>query len=186
MKYLHIYNFLSDKEHNEIFDYAVNNESLFTQSGVLGDANHRCSKVLYDFPKDAFVNRLQKLLPFACDALDIIVNELGLIECQLTASNDKDYFKPHTDSNPEQVTKTRFLSYVYYFHRIPKRYLGGQLLLYNNQESKEYGNFKVVEPDNNSLVLFESCLLHEVSPVRCPNTAFENGRFTVNGWFNHA
>lgn len=185
MKYLHVYNFLSDSERNEIFDFAVSNESLFAQSGVLGDTNHRCSKVLYEFPKELFINRLQKVMPLACDALDIAVNEAGLIECQLTASNDGDYFKAHTDSHPEQVTRTRFLSYVYYFHRMPKRYLGGQLLLYNNQESREYGNFKVVEPDNNSLVLFDSALLHEVSPVRCPNTAFENSRFTVNGWFNH-
>lgn len=185
MRYLHIYNFLSDSERSEIFDFAVNNESLFTQSSVIGDPSHRCSKVLYDFPKDLFINRLQKLFPFACDALNIAPNEVGLIESQITASNNGDYFKPHTDSNFEQVTRTRFLSYVYYFHQNPKRFIGGQLLLYNNQESKEYGNFKVIEPDNNSLVLFESCLLHEVLSVRCPNTKFENSRFTVNGWFNY-
>ena len=35
---------------------------------------------------------------------------------------------------------------------------------------------------NNSIVFFNSRCRHEVMPVICPSQAFENSRFTVNGW----
>jgi Rps23 Pro-64 3,4-dihydroxylase Tpa1-like proline 4-hydroxylase len=47
----------------------------------------------------------------------------------------------------------------------------------------EEGERCLVAPEDNTLVLFDAGLLHEVQPVTSPRPlAFEEGRFTINGW----
>lgn len=186
VNYLRIENFLLPLERNQIFDFAVQNEHEFVKS-VLTPFNNggRSSKVMYQFPYADFVkNQLLRLLPVAVDALDIVVDSFSHIDCQLTASNDKDFLHPHPDKT--SIITTRFLTFVYYLHKLPKPFMGGELVIYGNQDSEQSGNdFQVIEPSNNSLILFDSRLVHEVLPVRCPGGRFENSRFTVNGWFNY-
>jgi Rps23 Pro-64 3,4-dihydroxylase Tpa1-like proline 4-hydroxylase len=109
--------------------------------------------------------------------------ELGLepfeferIEMHLTSHNHGEFYKPHID-NGKGVLKNRVITFVYYFHAIPKKFEGGQLLFLRNQPKP-----LIVEPTNNSIVFFNSSLLHAVHPVNCPSGAFEDGRFTLNGW----
>ncbi|WP_420485300.1 2OG-Fe(II) oxygenase [Iningainema tapete] len=101
--------------------------------------------------------------------------ELGVIESQITSSNDQDYFKSHLDASID--CPKRVLSYVYYFHKQPKAFTGGQLALHHNITT-------LIEPLNNSLICFPSTCLHEVLTVQCPSKIFSDGRFTLNGWIN--
>src|SRR5262249_13628622 len=60
---------------------------------------------------------------------------------------------------------------------VPKAFTGGDLVLFASN-----GQPTVIEPVNDSMVLFSSRTKHEVKPVVCPSRRFEDGRFTINGW----
>jgi SM-20-related protein len=44
--------------------------------------------------------------------------------------------------------------------------------------------FQDIAPADNMIVFFDSRLMHEVQPLKVPSGAFEDGRFTLNGWLN--
>nr|WP_256386659.1 2OG-Fe(II) oxygenase [Hydrocoleum sp. CS-953] len=104
---------------------------------------------------------------------------------QLTAHNDGCFYTIHSDANTE-MTATREMTYVYYFYQEPKSFSGGELVIYETKVEgnnlSKHNDFKVIEPRNNSIIFFPSRYLHEVLPVSCPTKAFENSRFTFNGW----
>jgi Rps23 Pro-64 3,4-dihydroxylase Tpa1-like proline 4-hydroxylase len=63
---------------------------------------------------------------------------------------EKDYYKAHTD--------TSILTYLYWCHKEPKKFEGGDLILPELQEGIQY--------KNNRLVIFPSWRLHEVTPIK--------------------
>jgi len=189
-----IEDFLTPDENEQLLSYALANETSFETSSVVGAVqDHRKSKVLHAIKfskwKDMFLNRLKLHLPYILLALNAAQFRLGNFEMQLTASNDGDFFKPHADSSPEAVDlASRQITYVYYFHREPRPFAGGGLLLYGGRpEPFVYPNARsvtMIEPRNNYLTLFASHCWHELDVVRCPSGAFADSRFTVNGWLH--
>jgi Rps23 Pro-64 3,4-dihydroxylase Tpa1-like proline 4-hydroxylase len=150
-------------------------------------ANYRRSRVV-DRPgdlADGLVTFVRERLPELCAGLDVVPFPVGRIEAQLTVHSEGDYFHVHTD-NGDDETRTRVLSYVYYFHRQPKRFTGGELVLFDTwrdqARSTEVGPPVVIEPVDDSLVVFSSSCLHEVRAVQMLSDDPEDGRFTVNGW----
>ena len=97
-------------------------------------------------------------------------------EIQLTSHNDGEYYKWHTD-NGTLDTATRVITFVYYFYGQPKKFSGGELIIYQPDEEPA-----VIDPANDSVVFFRSHTRHEVKAVTCPSQQFEDGRFTLNGW----
>ena len=88
-------------------------------------------------------------------------------------------------------TQDRLLSAVYYFHREPKRFTGGQLRLHRSTPDDDPSDPEPIrnpadqidiEPKRNSLLVFPSWASHEVLPVDCPSSRFEDHRFAVNIW----
>lgn len=63
---------------------------------------------------------------------------------------EKDYYKAHTDSS--------ILTYLYWCHKEPKKFEGGDLILPELDAGIEY--------KNNRLVIFPSWRLHEVTPIK--------------------
>jgi hypothetical protein len=63
---------------------------------------------------------------------------------------EKDYYKAHTD--------TSLLTYLYWCHKEPKKFEGGDLILSELDEGITY--------KNNRLVVFPSWRLHEVTPIK--------------------
>ena len=107
------------------------------------------------------------------------------LEVQLTAHNDGHYFRVHNDVIKSEAQKVnRLLTFVYYLHRQPSQFKGGNLLIYPTAEINDIkkGYPQQVSPTHNSLVIFPSHYLHEVTPVICSSTAFADSRFTFNGW----
>ena len=94
-------------------------------------------------------------------------------------------FRPHKDvgySNP-----LRRLTYVYYFHTMPRRFTGGDLLLFDDDiASGTYQklSYTRIPPDHNSLVLFPSDRIHGVTAVECPRVEPIDARWTLNGWLH--
>ena len=110
------------------------------------------------------------------------------IELNVTAHPAGGFYSAHQD-NMEDWNDGRKLTFVYYFHREPKRFSGGDLLLYDTDFEADAGSgatfaFSRIEPVQNSLVFFPSEYLHEVTPVECASNDFGDGRFTVNGWLH--
>lgn len=118
--------------------------------------------------------------------LGIETFDIQIFEIEMIASYDGCYFTAHTD-NAYPQTAFRQVSCVYYFHKDPKPYRGGELRIYDTQRIKSnppliQGAFEEVEPINNSMVFFPSSCLHEILPVFSPTQSFADSRFTINTW----
>jgi len=178
---------LSPDEHARLLAFVQRSESAFvgtTTSTARG--NYRESSVMYHFaPFDELLRtKVRQLLPAVCEALKIPL-ATGNIEAQLTSHNDRNFYKVHND-NGSADTAHRVLTFVYYFHRQPKAFTGGELRVYDHKVHNGYhyaaDTYRTVEPTDNSIVFFASEEMHEVLMVNCESRAFMDSRFTINGW----
>ncbi len=169
---LQIYDFLPGKLNQELCEYAVGNEDKYLPATTSGAADYRKALVLHNPQHEAvdeILSKVKDLKSSACRMLGIDNRRLNDIDCQITASGHGHYYKMHND-NGSADAKTRFLTYVYYFHK-EGGYIGGELGIKHHS----------IAPVNNSLVLFDSSTWHEVKRVESDGE-FGNSRFTVNGW----
>jgi len=179
--YCRIENVLAESQNRRLFDSICRNASRFERSTTTTrEPNFRKSLVLYSLPQffPVFAELIEICMPFVIRTLGKRVFEVRDVELQVTAHNDGDFFKTHTD-NGSGKTRRRSISFVYYLHRLPKPFRGGELILYG---SSGRGQIQTIEPLNNSILFFRSERSHAVGPVRCPSKKFEDSRFTVNGW----
>ena len=157
--------------------------------GGITDFEHRRSHVLMDLGKrrDVLLGRLQGCLPRVLRKLGAGPVRTSGVEMQITASKDGDFFRWHCD-NAGQTIASREITFVYFFHREPKPFRGGELRIYDSRwEAGRYvpgDNYRAIVPQQNQMVLFASSLAHEITPVECSSQAFADSRFTVNGWFH--
>jgi Rps23 Pro-64 3,4-dihydroxylase Tpa1-like proline 4-hydroxylase len=181
-------NFLSKEEVRYLLDYAAAHEKEFIAGTVTTkQQDYRHARVLHQFPfADYMRYRVFRVFERAAKAVGMSVFPMGKIEAQMTAHNEGDYFQVHNDSG-DKINETRMLTFVYYFHKEPKVFSGGELTLFPTLQSiplsqqRVHGSV-VVEPQCNSLVVFPSACYHQVSPVVCASKKFVDSRFTVNGW----
>jgi SM-20-related protein len=105
------------------------------------------------------------------------------LETELVWHGNGAFFKPHIDTKlyENNHLSSRVLSAVYYLHRKPKPFRGGQLRLYPLSPA-EIERYRDVEPVSDSVVFFPSWFPHEVLPVHSDSEAFADGRFAVNCW----
>ena len=145
-----------------------------------------------------FVPKLRAALPAALARL--AADSRGLrpedaqgygVELNVTAHHAGGYYICHTDNGDSTpVQAGRRISYVYYFHREPRRFTGGDLLLYDTDyEAQDWAMraYSRLLPTDNMLVLFPSDSYHEitkVAPADGETLPFGDGRFTVNGWIH--
>lgn len=188
--YLQIDDFLPEEEYQQVLETAFNKQSKFYDSRtVTNTENYRQSLIL---PGKEFSevyclvkNKLLEMFPSLINQLKHSEFSVSHVEMQMTAHNDGAFYKAHTDAGSEK-TKTRELTYVYYFYQEPKQFSGGELKIYDtHMQGKKFiqkENSKVIEPRNNSIVFFNSRCKHEVLPISCSSNEFKASRFTLNGW----
>ncbi|MDX2256175.1 MAG: 2OG-Fe(II) oxygenase [Pseudanabaenaceae cyanobacterium bins.39] len=186
--YALIENFLTPQQLNDLLHYSIRKQSEFLPTtNSANDPNYRRSFYLNYFPEfsELITALVRKLAPQIIAHLEIANFAIGQIESQLTAHNHGNFYKIHND-NGSPDSANRVLTYVYYFHREPKAFTGGELLLYDGKNENGYlvaaPSHKVIQPTNNTIVFFPSQYMHEVLPVHCPSEYFADSRFTVNGW----
>ena len=199
-------NFLDERDHATILDWALSNPDLFVPVGINDSKSESGSKIdpakricaaTRDFGphRSMLRNRLLAALPklMAQTGMQFSVDSL---ELELAAHGDGAFFTAHTDipvganRQPlgEEPGQDRFLSAVYYFHAQPKGFTGGDLNLYRfGAHPKGAGrvpaNKVSIRPVDNSLVAFPSWVEHEVTRVSCPGDRFEDRRFAINCWY---
>jgi SM-20-related protein len=179
--------FLFPDELAGLLEYAISREADFQAGTVMANQSeqavmleHRRSRLLFDLgPYFSLVTDRMRC------CFDSVLEKLGHesfpvlgIDAEISASNDGDFFGPHRDV--DEANATRELSYVYYFHREPKSFSGGELRIY------EEGSWEhdAIVPGQNFMVLFRASAIHEVSAVRCPSGEFADSRFALNGWIH--
>lgn len=107
----------------------------------------------------------------------------------LNVHNDGDFYRPHQDSSAE-FSPRRLLTFVYYLHRTPRPFDGGELRVFDaalplhtaTTGDWERRTWRDWEPEHDSVVFFRPTAWHEVRPVACPSGRHEDSRFAVNGW----
>lgn len=184
--------FLAPHELDELIAYARQHEVEFRSSEVISpsgdpgviDYSHRRSRVLMDLGKhqEVMLERIRCVLPRVLDQLGIEEFPITNVEAQITASNDGDFFGAHSDDAQELIASRR-ITFVYFFHREPRPFEGGELRLYESA-GDERGGYQTIVPQQNQIVFFPCSVLHEITPVKCPSRAFADSRFTLNGWLH--
>jgi SM-20-related protein len=189
--------FLAPAELDALLQYTLDQESSFQISEVMSpgaskgviDYESRRSRVLMDLGKheSVLVNRIQSCWPRVLQRLGHDPFVASKVEAQITASNNGDFFRCHSDNGQEE-NALREITFVYFFHCEPRRFSGGELRVYDSRlENGAYAateNCRVIIPQQNQIVFFASSLAHEITPVKCPSKAFADSRFTVNGWLH--
>ncbi|MGA8431020.1 MAG: 2OG-Fe(II) oxygenase [Candidatus Sulfotelmatobacter sp.] len=180
--------FLAPKELQELTEFTLAHQAEFHTSEVVRqesmqgavDEGHRRSRVLVDLGKyqDLILSRIQLALPLVLSRLNIEEFPITNAETQITASNDGDFFKSHTDDGHD-TTASRQLTFVYFFHREPRQFKGGELRLHDST-----GGCKAIVPQQNQIVFFPCSAMHEITPVECSSGLFADSRFTLNGWLH--
>lgn len=179
--------FLTPEVNAELYIHAVNQQEAFEHTKTVGKdgngainekwrhSNSLMPKYFMDYYK-LLAKKIKGQTADIAEQLGLPPFEFDHIEMHLTSHNHSEFYKPHID-NGNGPLKNRVMTFVYYFHSIPREFTGGQLLFLHNKP-KPF----IVEPHNNSIVFFNSSLMHAVHPVNCPSGQFEHGRFTLNGW----
>jgi Rps23 Pro-64 3,4-dihydroxylase Tpa1-like proline 4-hydroxylase len=191
--------FLSPQELEELTCFTLEHEADFSASevvspsaddvGVGGIVNyeHRRSRVLMDLDRheDLMLNRIKAALAQILDRLGMEEFSITRVETQITASNDGDFFHFHSDNGSDRVA-SRYLTFVYFFHREPRQFEGGELRIHDARlENGAYvseGSYQTIIPRQNQIVFFPCELMHEITPVNCGSQHFADSRFTLNGW----
>jgi Rps23 Pro-64 3,4-dihydroxylase Tpa1-like proline 4-hydroxylase len=176
-----IENFLAPGQCARLLALAVGSKSQFeTSTTTTGAKNYRRSAVLYWPPERllSIVGPIRSCMPFVTRSLGQRRFRVRKVEVQVTAHNDGDFFNVHTD-NGDRITGRRVITFVYYLHRVPRRFAGGELKLFTGAGRKAPVE---IEPRNNTIVFFRSDREHAVRRTRCRSRRFEDGRFTINGW----
>ncbi len=188
--------FLLPQELAELLRFTLQSTHLFAKSEVIRhdgvieiDGEHRRSRVLFDLGPfhDLFRMPLLTFLPYVLARLGTTRFPVTSVEIQLTATNHQEFFRAHSD-NITEGTLGRQLTFVYFFHREPRRFSGGELRIFDTETSPRPSNtpalYRLVYPLQNQVVFFPSAYLHEILPVICPSRQFADSRFTVNGWYH--
>jgi len=135
-----------------------------------------------------FRDCVKQVLPHLVRRLFLAPFRLKYVEAYLRAYLDGHFFRVHMDAPPNSARADRVLSFVYYFHKLPRPYTGGELLLFDSDievdKSFTRARFTCIGPEDNALVVFPSKFYHCVLPVHCPSREFADSRFVINGFVN--
>jgi len=198
--YLVLDEFLAPQEVEELVAYTLQHEKEFHNSEVISpsgdpgviDYSHRRSRVLMDLGKheQIILERIRCVLPTVLEQLGMEDFPVTHCEAQITASNDGDFFGLHSDDS-QQTIATRRLTFVYFFHRDPSPFKGGELRLYDpgaKDQSRNgvqpSGTYQTIVPQQDQIVFFPCSVMHEITPVSCSSGSFVDSRFTLNGWLH--
>jgi SM-20-related protein len=107
---------------------------------------------------------LKPLLPQIVADLHTAPFEVGKHTLRLDATPDGGFGRMHQD-----VGFGARLIYLYYFHTHPKKFTGGDLLIYDQQVNDNlpvHDSFTTLRHMDNSLIIFEPHYFHEVTKVK--------------------
>ena len=190
--FVRIENFLTPAEQGQVLDSALAKRSAFAPGKVGAGAKRGmqpAKRVGLVAGGEAcadiagwFVRKLREALPGALSRLRLDPALPAQINLQMTAFANGGYSRPHQDPSPKEYRSQTPLC-IYYFHRQPKAFQGGDLLLYDtdvNAGRYDLSAFSRIEPMDNSILIYPRVWFHEVTSVQCAEGGFADGRFALN------
>ena len=180
--FVRVRNFLPADEHRALLTMMLAGREHFSEQAAVGPGFLPDPRVRNNSEADlqfaaemqpGFEPRLRKLLEDASPRLGMRGMGAYRMDLQVRTYQAGEFYAAHNDSG-----RLREINYVYYLHRQPKPFSGGDLLLYDGAGAK---SFTRLEPEDNSIVLFPSRCVHEVTKVECDPGDFGAGRFSLNG-----
>lgn len=189
---------LSDQERQRLWDSVGADDAKFGETWIgqadkvrLDPFKRRSATMADDSAiRKWFLPRINDLIgdERILERLGLAPFAVGMRELQVTRHLDGGFYRVHRDAGlAGDVSATRTLTYVYYFHRTPRRFTGGDLLLFDHGEDGKRSSglgFTRLAPDDDTLVFFASDRLHTVTPVSLSSNDPMDGRWTVNGWLH--
>jgi SM-20-related protein len=193
--YVEEQNFLGADAFQGLLDYTLSQRERFEPSLVGAsegrvDASIRQSRRLWDLGE--FHTILEAAtLSRAKDwgrQLGLSAFEPSGVEIEMVAHGHGGFYGRHIDLLTGDTGRLqgmdRIITMVYYLHRKPKPFSGGQLRLYpkfglNRPDAHESHD---IEPEQDKAVVFSSWVAHEVMPIICASDKFEDSRFSINCW----
>jgi SM-20-related protein len=175
-----------------LLDFATANRDCFKPSLVFSkgrfDVRHDDfrSSLSYDYDLEDMAQPIEAAIARNSDRIrretgselfDPVASELEMV-----AHGDGHRFGLHIDTRTGgnlALDKTdRVISLVYYFHRRPQAFSGGNLVIHALHGEERH----VVAPRHDRLVAFSSIAPHEVEPISLPGGDFADARFSVVCW----
>ncbi|MFD4740019.1 2OG-Fe(II) oxygenase [Streptomyces virginiae] len=184
-------NFLGAERAAALLEYAIAREEDFTAGTVLDPLTGQVSRkgrdsLVLPVTSEVFSAHLADCLPLVQEVLGHRA-ELVQSLTVLTAHGEGGHFGIHTDASRVRDV-SRALSAVYYLHRTPRGFGGGQLRLYDtvvdDGRARPGESYRTVEPEHDTIAFFPSGAFHEVVPSTCPSGRFSDHRFTLTTWIS--
>ena len=186
-------NFLAPEQRDLLLALGVAERERFTLAGVGGSiSGYVDPEIRITFEADKrtlkefrpwFVRKIRSIVPQVLTRLRMTGIDRFRISLGMRLYPTGGFFQAHNEDLMDDK-RSRKLSFVYFFHREPRRFSGGDLLLYDTDVQEgacSFAAFSRIVPLRNSLVFFPSLSWHQVIPVRCATDDFRDGRWTVNG-----
>ncbi|MFF5808384.1 2OG-Fe(II) oxygenase [Streptomyces sp. NPDC012746] len=184
-------NFLGSERADSLLEYAISRRPDFTAGTVLdpltGQVSHKGrDSLVFPVTSEVFGQHLADCLPLVQEYLDqraALTQSLTV----LTAHGEGGHYGMHTDASRVRDVSTA-LSAVYYLHRRPRGFGGGQLRLYDtvveDHRVRPAESYRTIEPEHDTIVFFPAGAFHEVVPSTCPSGRFADHRFTLTTWIS--
>jgi hypothetical protein len=178
---------------DELIDAMVSRRDEFGENESAGHA-YRHGWALPNVPAvtDPVRELVEARLESWCHVFDVDIGgasaatALEVAAAAATAYRDGDFLSQHRDDGKHARPNGRVLSFVYWLHRRPRPFSGGELRLCGwacrDGEIVPAPPAVDLEPHHDTLVVFPSTTMHEVFPVRCPASSFDASRFAITGF----
>ncbi len=140
------------------------------------------ARTLSDF-RPWFARKIRSVLPEVSARLQMASLDRYRLEVSMRVYLTGGFYRAHRD-RLSGYGHPRRVSFVYFFHREPRPYRGGDLLLYDtNDDTGDFTGaaFSRIVPLRNGIIFFPSRAWHQVTPVQCEKNDFGDGRWAVNG-----
>lgn len=188
--------FLTAEDHAGLLAWTMSNQDRFKEATLIGGVLNPAVRVASVARNLGEIGKM--LRERLTDAVPSILAGAGVqgpvefLEIELAAHGDGAHFSKHLDipvgsgrrplGGDSSRSQDRIVSAVYYFHREPKGFTGGDLRIHGFEFPGKPTSYVDLPPQQNSLVMFPSWVPHEVLRVQCPSRRFEDSRFAVNCW----
>ena len=184
--FVRIHDFLSRAERERLLSAALAMRGLFAPGGTGSGADRKVRPLERRalearLPSRAdvcawLVPKLREALPTVSMLLRIDGLDRRRMDLAMVAHPDGGFGTRHRDLSSSA------LAGICYFHRDPRPFSGGDLLLYDTEiETGRCGasGFSRVEPAAGSIVFYPGHYVHEVTPVACGPGGFAAARLSV-------
>ncbi|MET8754300.1 2OG-Fe(II) oxygenase [Streptomyces sp. NPDC004667] len=184
-------NFLGAERADALLEYAIGRQGDFTAGTVpdplTGEESHKGrDSLVLPVTSGVFSRHLADCLPLVQESLGHRA-ALDRSLTVLTAHGDGGHYGMHTDASRVPDVSTA-VSAVYYLHRRPRGFGGGQLRLHDTvvdgHRARPSQTYRTIEPEHDTIVFFPAAAFHEVVPSTCPSRRFADHRFTLTTWIS--